>query len=497
MVAQLQTRSKRPPRHSRRTWLKQAVGVSLGWRVAFSLPSPLWAQGAGANSDIRIAVLGTRLRGAQLIAAFKQIPGVRIVALCDVDSEVLAEQKQKLASAGIPVEALVDFRRILDRKDIDAVVIATPDHWHAHMTVSACQAGKDVYVEKPVSHNIWEGRKMVEAARKYHRVVQAGTQNRSDAGLQQAAEFMRQGGLGEIKLARVFDYVRRESMGKVDCSQPVPKTVDYDLFMGPAPLEPLRRKNLHYDWHFVWPTGTGDCGNRGVHTLDHARWMIGQETIAPRVLTIAGRCGWEDDGETPNSQITFFDCQPVPMLFELRSLPSAKGSVKMDSFRGIAASMIIECEHGYLTGGRGGARAFSPQGKVIRQFKGDGGVTHPANFIAAMRSRRVSDLRADILQGRVSTNFCHLANVSYRVGRRREPMGISDALKEQPLLRESFERIQQHLTANEVDLTKAPLTVGPMLAFDSESERFTGEGSQAANRLLQREYRPPFVIAEV
>jgi hypothetical protein len=451
----------------------------------------------GANDAIRVAFLGVRLRGSQLVGDFQELPGVRIVAICDADSEVLGQQEQMLAGAQTSVDTAADFRHLLDRRDIDAVVIAAPDHWHALMTVWACQAGKDVYVEKPVSHNLWEGRQMVNAARKYGRIVQAGTQNRSDIGLQAAAEFLRQGGLGPIKLVRVFDNVRRESIGKVDGPQPIPPSVDYNLYQGPAPLEPLRRKNLHYDWHFVWPTGTGDCGNRGVHTMDHARWLAGVDSLPGRVMTIGGRLGYDDDGRTPNSQITWFDTQPVPMLFELRSLPEAKGSPRMEHFRGIPTSMIVECQDGYLTGGRGGARAWSNDRKVVKHFPGDSGRTHAANFIAAVRSRNRGELRAEILEGHISSAFCHLANLSYLVGRARPPEEITTAVADQPLLADSVERLVRHLRANEVDLAKTPLTVGPLLTFDAKSERFTGDASDQANGLLARDYRPPFVLPPI
>jgi len=483
--------------YTRRAWLRKSLCASLGAGAAAGWPFSVWSQVAGANHDLRLAVIGLRLRGAQLLEALRGVPGTRVVALCDVDSEILSEQKQKLAAANQPVEAVVDFRRILDRKDVDAVVIATPDHWHALMTVWACQAGKDVYVEKPVSHNLWEGRQMVLAARKYGRIVQAGTQDRSDVGLQAAAEFLRQGGLGRIKLARVFDNVRRESIGKVDGPQPIPLSVDYNLYQGPAPLEPLRRKNLHYDWHFVWPTGTGDCGNRGIHCLDHARWLVGVDTLPKRVMTIAGRLGYDDDGQTPNSQVTWFDTQPVPMLYELRSLPHAKGSNQMEAFQGLRTSMVIECDGGYLTGGRGGAKARFNDGKPIKNFPGDSGRTHAANFIAAVRSRKREDLRAEILQGHISTTFCHLANISYQVGRPCPPAEIAAAVGEQPLLAESFDRLARHLQANEVDLAKTPLTLGPLLTFDATNERFTGNASEQANALLARTYRRPFVLMRV
>jgi len=340
---------------TRRDCIKGMCTTLAGAGIISALPAAAWSGISGSNVDLRVAVIGLQHRGSQLVDAFGKIDGVRVVAVCDADSHFIEREAEKLKAQGKKVQRHVDFRRILDDKTIDAVAIATPDHWHALMTVWACQAGKDVYVEKPVSHNLWEGRRMVEAARKYGRIVQAGTQNRSDVGLKQAARFLREGKLGKIRLARAFDYPRRTSIGKVDGPQPIPGTVDYNLFMGPAPLGPLMRKNLHYDWHFVWPTGTGDCGNRGVHELDQIRWMIGQEQLPPRVTSIAGRFGYEDDAETPNTQITWFDCRPVPILWELKSLPKHKGATQMDTFRGRRTSMIIECEQGYLTGGRGGA----------------------------------------------------------------------------------------------------------------------------------------------
>jgi hypothetical protein len=338
---------------------------------------------------------------------------------------------------------------------------------------------------------------MVNASRKYGRIVQAGTQNRSDIGLQAAAEFLRQGGLGAIKLVRAFDYVRRTSIGRVDGPQPIPPSIDYDLYQGPAPLEPLRRKNLHYDWHFVWPTGTGDCGNRGVHTLDHARWLAGVDALPRHVLTIAGRLGYDDDGQTPNSQITWFDTAPVPMLFELHSLPEAKGSQRMEHYGGFPTSMIIECQDGYLTGGRGGARAWSYDRELIQHFPGDSGRTHAANFIAAMRSRNSSELRAEILQGHLSSAFCHLANISYLVGRPCPPVEIAAAVGDQPLLAESLDRLVRHLRANDVDLTNSPLTLGPLLSFDAALERFVGDASGQANMQLTRIYRSPFALTAV
>jgi hypothetical protein len=221
-----------------------------------------------------------------------------------------------------------------------------------------------------------------------------------------------------------------------------------------------------------------------------------RETLLERVLTIAGRLGWDDDGETPNAHLTFFDCQPVPILDELTNLAAPKAPKPGGDFPAGPTSMKIECEGGYLTGGRGGATAFDTKGKVIQHFKGDSGVTHAANFIAAVRARKPEVLEADVLKGHISSALCHLANVSYLVGQRQPPHKIRDAIRGRAVLAESFERLATLLQANQVDLDKTPLTLGPMLAFDPEKEQFTGEGAEQANVHLSRAYRPPFVVPE-
>ena len=479
---------------TRRECLRKSLLAVAGTGVAAMVPRSARGQVVGANDVIRVGMAGLRLRGTELIDWFRKVPGVRIVALCDCDTQFFERHLKTLGDTPDKVATVQDFRRLLDDKNLDAVVIATPNHWHALMTVWACQAGKDVYVEKPISHNIREGRQMVAAASKYNRIVQSGTQNRSDVGLKAAAQFLRGGGLGAIRLARVFDLAQRQPIGKTEGPQPVPPTANYDLFQGPAPLVPLRRKNLHYDWHFVWATGSGDCGNRGVHCLDHARWMTGRETLPERVLTIAGRLGWDDDGETPNAHVTFFDCQPVPILYELTNLVPDKPAKPGTGFPCGPTSMKIECQGGTLTGGRGGATAFDTKGKIIQHFKGDSGVTHAANFIAAVRARKPEVLEADVHKGHISSALCHLANVSYLVGQRQPPQKIRDAIRGNAVLGESFERLASLLQANQVDLDKTPLTLGPLLAFDPQKEQFTGEGAEQANAYLSRAYRPPFVV---
>ncbi|MHC4109901.1 MAG: Gfo/Idh/MocA family protein [Planctomycetota bacterium] len=450
----------------------------------------------GANGDIRIAIVGLRKKGKQHITIFGRIPGVRIVALCDVDTQFLDFETKKFKDRNENVATYVDYRKLLDNKDIDAVIIVTPDHWHALMTIWACQAGKDVYVEKPLSHNIWEGRKMVQAARKYKQIVQVGSQNRSDVGLQGLAEYIKEGNLGSIKLVRAISYNLRESIGKVNEPQAIPASVDYNLFQGPAPLVPLMRKNLHYDWHWFWDTGTGEVGNLGAHNIDESRWMIGRQKIAPKAISIGGRIGMDDGGETTNTQITFFDYQPVPIIYEVRGLPRNKNLRAADHFRGTSFGMVVYCEGGYFAGGRGGGWAYDNNGRKIKQFAGDGGLGHQANFIKAMRSRKVGDQAADVLEGHVSAALCHMANISYRIGRKEPVEKITETISGNSILTEAFERCLTHLRVNQVDIRREPITIGPCLTFDQKSERFVGESSEWANMFVRRDYREPFVVPD-
>jgi predicted dehydrogenase len=480
----------------RRRFLGRSAAALAGAGLAATWGLPLRARSLGSNEAVRIAVAGVRLRGTELADAFRAVPGVRVVAVCDPDRDLVAAAADKARYLGEAVTTCADFRRLLDDKGIDAVAIATPNHWHALMTVWACQARKDVYVEKPVSHTIREGRTMVEAARKYERIVQAGTQNRSDTGLREAVRYLEEGRLGKILLARGFDRPQRTGIGKVDGPQPVPASVDYDLFQGPAALLPLRRRRLHYDWHFFWATGDGDCGNRGIHTLDHVRWAIGARRPPARVVTIGGRFGWDDDGETPNMQVTYFDCEPVPIVYELAGLPARKGAEEMATYRGLRASMVIECEGGFFAGGRGGGSVHDKDGRRLRHFPGDSGVTHQANFVEAVRSRKREQLRAEILEGHLSTTFCHLANISWLTGRRCAPDEVRDEVAGNSVLAEACGRMVEQLRANEVELESDRLVLGLALAFDGERERFVGPGSEWANLYLGRTYRPPYVLPD-
>ncbi|MBN1765827.1 MAG: Gfo/Idh/MocA family oxidoreductase, partial [Sedimentisphaerales bacterium] len=399
------------------------------------------------------------------------------------------------------VDSYRDVRKLLEDKNIDAISIATPNHWHALISIWACQAGKDVFVEKPVSHNVWEGRKIVEAARKYDRMVQTGTHKRSDIGLLEAFPYLQEGNLGKIKVAYGLCYKRRKSIGKIPGPQPIPKSVDYNLWTGPAPLGPLMRQQLHYDWHWVWPTGGGDIGNQGIHEMDLCRWAIGQNTLPARVMSIGGRFGYDDDGETPNTQIAVLDYQPAPIIFEVRGLPRKKDDAAMDNYYQQRIAIVVKCENGYFAGGEGGGWVFDNDGNKIKRFLGDGGGTHLANFIKAVRSHNIKDLNADILEGHLSSSLCHLANISFRLGQLSKPKEIQEAIKDHPYAQESYKRFQDHLFANWIDIEKDGAILGPWLDFDPQAERFTGNGdeyglSRWANDLLTRNYREPFVVPD-
>ncbi|MHB8522428.1 MAG: Gfo/Idh/MocA family protein [Limisphaerales bacterium] len=483
---------------TRRSFLKGTLLAT----ASLGLPTRSWAAAGGANDDIRVAVIGFNGRGKDHIEGFRKVTGVRVVALCDADRNVLEREAKHFRDRNEPIETYTDVRKLLENKDIDAISTATPNHWHSLIGIWACQHGKDVYVEKPVSHNVSEGRKLVEAARKYNRIVQTGTQSRSSYGIKEMVEWVKAGNLGKILVSRGLCYKPRGSIGKVDGDQPVPPSVDYDLWIGPAAKVPLHRKHLHYDWHWVWNTGCGDVGNQGIHQMDIARWFLGETELSPRILSVGGRLGYVDDGETPNTQFVFHDYAKAPLIFEVRGLPSKKEyqadmsqwSRHMDKFpaeHGGSISVIVHCEGGHvLVPDYGGAEAYDKDGKQVKAFRGS--VNHYDNFIKAVRSRNVKELNADILEGHLSSALCHTGNVSHRLGRQLPPDAIRDAIKSDPQATESFGRMTEHLAANGVDLNQTEATLGVFLKMDPRGERFIDNAS--ANELLTRPYRKPFVV---
>lgn len=475
--------------------------------AAYAAPVSAFAQNAirparrafGPNDTIRVAVVGFKSRGRDHISGFMRQPGVKLVALCDVDQEVLDREGKRLADAGNPVDTFVDVRKLLERDDIDAISTATPNHWHALLSVWACQAGKDVYVEKPVSHNAWEGRQIVEAARKYDRIVQTGTQSRSNPGLREAVDWLQAGGLGKIKLARGLCYKPRQSIGKVSAPTPIPEHIDYDLWCGPAPMEPLMRANLHYDWHWQFVTGNGDLGNQGIHQMDIARWILGETTLSPKVLSVGGRFAYVDDGDTPNTQFVYHGYEKAPLIFEVRGLPKSKEYHKdgwnknMPDYRGAGVGVVVDCEHGHMViPTYDSAIAYDKDGKELKRWKK--GADHYANFIEAMRSRKPSHLHAEIEEGHLSSALCHTGNVSYQLGEALGREAIVERLKDSPAAAETFDRMAEHLEANGVDLAKSPAVLGAFLEMDTKTERF--KGHKKANYMLTREYRKGFEVPE-
>jgi predicted dehydrogenase len=442
-------------------------------------------------------------RGRQLIDGLRKVPGARVVAVCDVDRSVLDQGVKQLKDSGRSVAAYSDLRKLLEDKTIDAVAVALPNHWHGLATVWACQAGKDVYVEKPFSYNLWEGRQMVAAARKHGRMVQVGTQSRSSPALRDAFQYLRSGQLGPIRGARAIVYRPREGIGKVGGPTAVPDGVDYDLWCGPAPKGPLMRKQLHYDWHWFWQTGNGEIGNNGIHVIDICRWALGQDRPAPRAISIGGRFGFDDDGETANTHIAFFDYRPAPLMCEVRNLHAAKQPGSIGSFRGRSGGVIIDCEGGHFAGDASGGTLFDRQGKKIKDIPEQGRLpgfpdaAHLENFVAAVRSRRSQDLKVEALDGHRSAACFHMANISHRLGKGAAPEAIQEAIRANHDLSDAFQRCREYLKANGVDLAKTPAALGPWVTLDSERECFVGEFAEQANALCRREYRGPFVVPEI
>ena len=464
-------------RVSRRTFLKQ-TSLATG---AFAALAP-HSRVLGANGDLRVAVVGFNSQGKTHLAALRGLEGVRVVAVCDADRNVLDREVNAAKKRNEQVAGYTDVRKLLDNKDVDAITTATPDHWHALVTVWACQAGKDVYCEKPLCYCLREGRRMVEAARKYKRIVQFGLQDHGHATGDAQLEIA-----GRGKIRAVFTSLERmrESIGKVAGDQPVPPSIDYNLWTGPAPLGPLRRKNLHYDWHWVWPTGTGELGNNGIYPLDAARLALGQKTLPKRAMSFGGRFLFNDDGETPNTQIALFKYEPGPLVvFELRNFPAGTGP-KIPPTR-------ARCE-----GGESGLPKWTGPVGDTGGFKAHQG--HIFNFVKAVRSRNIADQRAEVLEGHLSTALVHMANVSYRLGKSSPAEAVREAIKDQGSdAVETFERFREHLAANGVDWTKTEVVLGPWLDMDAEKEEFVGGSDlvSRANQLLTREYREPFVVPD-
>ena len=472
---------------TRRRFLEDSMLAAAAAATA-AIPTSLAGaeqRATSANDKIAVAIIGCGIRGKQHASELARLSDCEIAYVCDPDRDRAAELAAELAKNGPRPKAVQDLRAVLDDKSVAAVFIATPNHWHALAAIWAMQAGKDVYVEKPVSHNLSEGRRIVQAARKHGRICQVGTQNRSNGALAEAIKYIRDGKLGEVKLARSIVYGRRDSIGGPGHYE-IPASVDYNLFAGPAPMSPLTRPKFHYDWHWFWNTGNGELGNNNIHSLDICRWGLGVTGLGRAVISYGGRLGYTDAAETPNTQVCVFDFGRKSIVAETRGLktepfhPNSKSGWIFTGTEGIIADTSL----------------FDLEGKLVRTFEGKT-VSHFANFLKAVRSRTVSELNADILEGHQSTALCHIGNISWRLGHsasRGEIQKQLEQLKVHDDVLETFNRTRKHLAENEVDLEKSKLTLGRLLRLDSDKERFAYDAS--ANALLTREYRKPFFVPD-
>ncbi len=479
-------------RPTRRDFLKSSLAVGS----ALALPA-YSARGASANETVNVGFISCGGRAGGLMGSFSKVNGVKIAGLCDPDPERLGSAKKRFPEA----KGWSDLRGLLEDDGLDAVVVATCNHWHCLAAIWAMQAGKDVYVEKPLSHSQWEGRQTVAAARKYGKICQVGTQQRSDPMQAEIKKFLHEEkALGEITMARVNRYGVRAPIGKRSTPLSMPEGLDYDLWLGPAQDEPIYRDKLQYDWHWDWNTGSGEMGNWGVHVLDDLRNNIFQdEVVLPkRILGGGGRVVWNDAGDTPNVHFAYFNTGSIPVVIGLTNLTAGPDSKKSPAHPGPNSGYMGYCEGGRFEGQRGRAAAYDNDGKLIKEFKGTGGNgAHQQNFIDAVRSRDSSILNSDVKVGHDSTGWCNLANVAFRAGK---PYKLADA-KQVTDGAEMWEGLLESmnglLTAHGVKMESDAIQLSPMLEMDVASEKFVGNNAEVANGFLKREYRKGYEVPEI
>jgi hypothetical protein len=471
---------------SRRHFVATTVGLtaSLATRTSFAM----------ANDTIGLGVVGCGWRGGELMNVFSQLQGVQIVSICDVDPKIVGLKSQQFPKA----KAYSDLRNLIDDPSVDAVVVATCNHWHCLAAIWAMQAGKDVYVEKPLSHTQWEGRQAVNAARKYNRICQVGTQQRSDPMQAEIKKFLQEDQtLGPIKSVRVNRFGIRPSIGKRDKPLEIEKDFNFDVWLGPAADEPIYRDKLHYDWHWVWNTGSGEMGNWGVHVLDDVRNNVFRDSVAlpKRIMAAGTRIGLNDAGETPNVHFVHFDTGLYPVTIALSNLPSEVGGKKPPRHPGPDSGYVVYCEGGQFQGQRGKGQALAVDGKVIKQFKGDSKTFHQQNFLDAMRARDSSLLNTEIATGYDSSGWCNLANVAFRCGANfnRE---MASQIKEE-IWSQTVEEMDDHLKTYGSSIEGSGVVGSPMLTINEKTEQFVGDGADIANLYLKRVYRNGYEVPAI
>lgn len=448
--------------NSRRNFLKKAslgaiasvITPSIGASEDFTVPEILSESAKGANDRIRVAVLGVNGRGQSHISEIMGLSkecNVEVAALCDPDMNILqrrASDFEKKYGKKVLIEQ--DFRKSYDDKSIDAVALATPNHWHALQTIWACQAGKDVYVEKPASHNIYEGKKMIEAAYKYNRIVQHGVQLRSSPAIREAVEHLKNGLIGRVYMSRGLVYRWRPNIGDKGISK-VPDGLNYDLWCGPAPLAPFSENLVHYNWHWHWNYGNGDVGNQGIHETDLCMWGLGVDHLPERITSMGGKFLWDDCKEVPEIQTSIYHYPKEKKIiqFEVRNWCTnlEDGAGVGNIFYGDKGYMVIknyDTYETYLGEKREKGPSRTEKGELTLHFK---------NWFEAIRARDMSIQNGPVQTGHLSSALAHLGNISYRLGKQ--------------------------------------------LTFDPVAERFIGDSENEANAMLSRDYRAPYVLPEI
>jgi len=437
----------------RRGFIKKSMVVSAG--MAFGAPAYIKGYMQNKPSEvINVAVAGINSRGGAHISNFTKIKNSRVVAICDAYETLFPNVIANLEKQGAAKpKTVVDFRNLLDDKGIDAISIATPGYWHALMTIWACQAGKDVYVEKPASYNIVEGRKMVQAARKYNRVVQTGMNYRSNRISQKGIQLLRDGVIGDIYMGRGTVYGFRGNIGRV-ADSPVPEGVHWDLYRGPAPMIPFNKNHFHYNWHWFWDTSTGEFGNNGVHYMDRVRWAMKKDVHPTKISSCGGYYVWDSDQEVPNLQVAAFEYDDgTKMELEVRSLYTPGDT---DGLLFLGSKGYAQLGNSFQTFlGNKKEPALNITSKDLeldaRRSETDKARIefHYVNFLDCVRSRKWQDLNADVLEGHMSASMMHLGNIAYRTGRK--------------------------------------------LTFDGKSEKFVND-KDADTYLTRLEYRKPYIL---
>lgn len=477
-------------RPTRRQALQQIAASSVAASITIS-GTKSSGQVIGANERVRVAIAGINGRGQIHMRVFGDMKNVEIAYLVDPDSRLFKARSTAVEQqTGKKPTCVQDIRDVLEDQSLDAVSIATPNHWHALMAIWACQAGKDVYVEKPCSHNIVEGRRMVEAAQQYGRIVQHGTQWRSDPKWRDYTADIRNGKYGKLQTANIQIFRSRKSIGSKTPVKP-PRELDYELWAGPAPLHPYRTNLVHYQWHWIWDYGDGEIGNLGAHEFEMARWAMPESAEPQSVVSLGGRFGYEDQGQTPNTQLTLFDFGETKLVCQQRGLHPDK-SLKMAIDFYTDAGVIKEGKfypHGKQ---QGEVIAGAPVSGLPENYARD----HFQNFIDCVRSRKSAELNSDVLDGHRTAVVAHLGNISYRLGQETSFQGQPQGFSENQLASQSFEDLKQHLVdAAGLKLTNASYRLGPTLHFNAKTETFAD--SPEANQLLHGTYRTGFELPAV